>query len=170
MTKSLWHSATEQLGGHFDWTATLAASDLAASDQNFGYRTEGSPSKVTVTNATQEVTVTRASLREYAALQRARYLRAPRAEKHALLNEVVAVASLHRKAAIRLLRRPPRPPGSRPRSGRPRRYGPAVAAAAQLLSEATGHIGPHRWHPFLPELLDRLTRSEIGRASCRERV
>ncbi|MGH7394521.1 MAG: integrase catalytic domain-containing protein [Candidatus Methylomirabilales bacterium] len=103
--------------------------------------------------------MTRASLREYAALQRARYLRAPRAEKHALLNEVVAVTGLHRKGAIRLLRRPPRPPTSRPRSGRPRVYGSAVAAAAQLLSEATGHIGPQRWHPFLPELLDRLTQS-----------
>ena len=107
--------------------------------------------------------MTRASLREYAAVQRERYLRAPRAEKHRLLTEVVAVTGLHRKAAIRLLRRPPRPATSRPRSGRPRRCGPAVAAAAQLLSEATGHIGPHRWHPFLPELLDRLTRSgDVG--------
>jgi hypothetical protein len=105
------------------------------------------------------VTVTRASLREYAAVQRDRYLRAPRTEKHRLLTEVVAVTGLHRKAAIRLLRRAPGPVGSRPRSGRPRRYGPAVAAAAQVLSEATGHIGPHRWHPFLPELLDRLTQS-----------
>jgi hypothetical protein len=90
--------------------------------------------------------VTRASVREYAAVQRERYLRAPRAEKHRRLNEVVAVTGRHRKAAIRLLRRPLRPPTSRPRSGRPRRYGPAVAAAAQLLSEATGDIGPHRWH------------------------
>src|SRR3990172_1824140 len=134
-------------------------SDRAASDQNFGYQTEGSPSKVTVTNASQEVTVTRAGLREYAAVQRERYLGARRAEKHRLLNEVVAVTGLHRKAAIRLLRRPPRPPPSPPRPGHPRRYAPAVATAAQLLSEATGHIGPHRWHPFLPELLDRLTRS-----------
>jgi hypothetical protein len=94
--------------------------------------------------------VTRAGLREYAAVQRERYLGARRADKHRLLNEVVAVTGLHRKAAIRLLRRPRRPPGGRPRSGRPRVYGPAVAAAAQLLSEATGHIGPHRWHLSLP--------------------
>ena len=60
--------------------------------------------------------MTRASLREYAAVQRERYLRAPRAEKHRLLNEVVAVTGLHRKAAIRLLRRPLRPATSRPRS------------------------------------------------------
>jgi hypothetical protein len=98
-------------------------------------------------------------LREYAAVQRERYLRAPRAEKRELLDEVVAVSGLHRKAAIRLLHRPPRPPGHRPRAGRPRVYGPAVAVVAQVLSEATGHIGPHRWHPLLPELLDRLTQS-----------
>ena len=103
--------------------------------------------------------MTRASLREYAGVQRERYLHAPRAEKHRLLNEVVAVAGLHRKAAIRLLRRAPGPTVRRPRAGRPRQYGPAVATATKLLSEATGHIGPHRWHPFLPELLDRLTQS-----------
>jgi len=102
--------------------------------------------------------VTRASLREYAAVQRERYLRAPRREKGALLDEVVAVTHLHRKAAIRLLRRPPRPPTARSRVGRPRRYGPAVAQAVEVLWQATGHIGSHRLHPFVPELLDRLTR------------
>ena len=101
--------------------------------------------------------MTRASLREYAAVQRERYLPAPRAEKHRLLNEVVAVTGLHRKAAIRLLRRRPGPGDACPR-GRPRVYGPAVAAAAQVLWQATGHIGPHRLHPFVPELLDRLLR------------
>jgi hypothetical protein len=77
--------------------------------------------------------VTRASLREYAAVQRERYLRAPRAEKHRLLTEAVAVTGLHRKAAIRLLRRPLRPGTSRPRSGRPRRYGPAVAVVPTVM-------------------------------------
>ena len=52
--------------------------------------------------------MTRASLREYAAVQRERYQYAPRAEKHRLLDEVVAVTGFHRKAAIRLLRRAPR--------------------------------------------------------------
>jgi hypothetical protein len=83
---------------------------------------------------------------------------ATRAEKGALLDEVVAVTGLHRKAAIRLLRRTPRAPTARSRAGRPRRYGPAVAAAVEVLWQATGHIGPHRLHPFVPELLDRLTR------------
>ncbi len=102
--------------------------------------------------------MTRPSLREYAAVQRERYLAAPRAEKSKLLNEVVAVTGLHRKAAIRLLRRAARTPTARSRAGRPRVYGAAVAQAAEILWQATGHIGPHRLHPFVPELLDRLTR------------
>ena len=102
--------------------------------------------------------MTRPSLREYAALQRERYVVATRAEKGALLDEVVAVTGLHRKAAIRLLRRVPRAPAARSRAGRPRRYGPAGAAAGEVLWQATGHIGPHRLPPFVPELLDRLTR------------
>lgn len=112
-----------------------------------------------VTNSeVREVSVTRASLREYATVQRERYLVAPRAEKSALLDEVVAVTGLHRKAAIRLLRRAPKGPTVRSRAGRPRIYGPAVTAAIEVLWQATGHIGPHRLHPFVPELLDRLTR------------
>ncbi len=100
--------------------------------------------------------MTRASLREYAAVQRERYLRATRAEKRQLLDEVVAVAGIHRKAAIRLLRRRPRALAARPSGGRPRHYGAAVAAAAAVLWQASGRIGAHRLHPFLAELLDRL--------------
>jgi len=102
--------------------------------------------------------VTRASLREYAAAQRMRYQQASRAEKHRLLDEIVTVTGIHRKAAIRLLRRAPRPPGARAPGGRPRRYGPEVAAGAAVLWQASGRVGAHRLHPFVPELLDRLTR------------
>jgi hypothetical protein len=102
--------------------------------------------------------VTRASLREYAALQRERYRQATRAEKGRLLDEVVAVAGIHRKAAIRLLRRAPRRRASPGPGGRPRAYGPPVAAAAEVLWQASGRIGAHRLHPFVPELLDRLLR------------
>jgi hypothetical protein len=100
--------------------------------------------------------VTRASLREYAAVQRERYLQGTRAEKRELLDEVVAVTGIHRKAAIRLLRRAPRPRGTPGPGGRPREYGPAVAAAAEVLWQASGRIGAHRLHPFVPELLARL--------------
>jgi hypothetical protein len=102
--------------------------------------------------------VTRASLREYAAVQRERYRHAPRAEKHRLLDEVVAVSGLHRKAAIRLLRRAPRARPTPGPGGRPREYGPEVAAAAEVLWQATGRIGAHRLHPFVPELLERLAQ------------
>jgi hypothetical protein len=102
--------------------------------------------------------VTRASLREYAAVQHARYLQATRAEKQQLLDEVVAVTGIHRKAAIRLLRRPPRSATAGPRGGRPRAYGPEVATAAAVLWQASGRIGAHRLHPFVSELLERLTR------------
>jgi hypothetical protein len=102
--------------------------------------------------------VTRASLREYAAVQRPRYQQATRAEKRRLLDEVVAVTGIHRKAAIRLLRRAPRPRPSPGPGGRPRTYGPEVAAAAAILWQASGRIGAHRLHPFVPDLVDRLAR------------
>jgi hypothetical protein len=102
--------------------------------------------------------VTRASLREYAAVQRPRYQQATRAEKRRLLDEVVAVTGIHRKAAIRLLRRAPRPRPSPGSGGRPRTYGPEVAAAAAILWRASGRIGAHRLHPFVPDLVDRLAR------------
>ena len=100
--------------------------------------------------------MTRASLREYASVQRARYTLATRAEKRQLLDEIVAVTGIHRKAAIRLLRRIPRPRSTPGPGGRPRAYGPEVAATAEVLWQATGRIGAHRLQPFVPELLDRL--------------
>src|SRR5215470_18671400 len=131
-----------------------------ASTQNSGYRTAPRGSEVTVTHAAEEGTVTRTSVLEYATRQRARYEQADRRQKHTLLNEIVAVTGMHRKAVIRLLRRPPRsgPPPSR--AGRPRQYGPEVAAAVETLWQASGRIGAHRLHPFVPELLDRLLRCD----------
>jgi len=102
--------------------------------------------------------VTRASLREYATVQRERYRRGTRAEKRQLLDEVVAVTGIHRKAAIRRLRRAPRPRATPGPGGRPRVYGPAVAAAAAVLWQASGRIGAHRLQPFVPELLERLVQ------------
>jgi hypothetical protein len=66
------------------------------------------------------------------------------------------VTGLHRKAAIRLLRRAPRPRPTPGPGGRPREYGPAIAGAAEVLWQASGRIGAHRLHPFVPDLLDRL--------------
>jgi hypothetical protein len=103
--------------------------------------------------------VTRASLREYAARQRERYHTLTRRDdKRQLLDEMVAVTKMHRKAVIRLLRRALRPPRAASRAGRPASYGPAVAQGAAILWQAAGRIGAHRLHPFVPELLDRLTQ------------
>ena len=108
--------------------------------------------------------MTRASLREYAAVQRERYRQATRAEKRQLLDEVVAVTGIHRKAAIRLLRRQPRPRATPGPGGRPRTYGPAGAATAEVRWQASGRIGAQRLHPFVPELRDRLLRyGELSR-------
>jgi hypothetical protein len=74
------------------------------------------------------------------------------------VDELVTVTGMHRKAAIRLRRGAPRPPTGPSRAGRPRRYGPDVAAAAEVLWQASGRIGAHRRHPFVGELLERLIR------------
>ena len=103
--------------------------------------------------------MTRTSIHEYAAAQRDRYARSPRKEKGRILDEVVAVTGYHRKAAIRLLHRPPCGRPMRRRSGRPRVYGPTEAAAVQVVWDAAGEIGATRLHPFVPELLDRLAAS-----------
>ena len=101
--------------------------------------------------------MTRASIREYLTTQRKRYGVLSRGERQALLDEIVAVTGYHRKAAIRALREVPRRPASGRRVGRPRRYGPEVAVAAEVLWEAAGQIGAKRLHPFVAELLQRLT-------------
>jgi hypothetical protein len=101
--------------------------------------------------------VTRRSVREYLARQRGRYVATPRAERGRLLDEIAAVTGYHRKAIIRALG-PGRPPARGGRAvGRPRRYGPGVAAAAEVLWEAAGQIGAKRLQPFVGELLERLT-------------
>lgn len=100
--------------------------------------------------------MTRTSIHEYVATQRARYLQASRRGKRGILDEVVAVTGYHRKAALRRLHHPPRAPSPAARPGRPRQYGPEVVTAAQVLWEASGEIGAVRLQPFLPELLDRL--------------
>lgn len=100
--------------------------------------------------------MTRTSIHEYVAAQRPRYLAAARSTKRRILDEVVAVTGYHRKAALRRLHRPPRATPREARTGRPRVYGPDVAAAAQVLWDACGEIGAVRLQPFVPELLDRL--------------
>ena len=79
--------------------------------------------------------MTRGGLREFLDTIRPRYLRAGRRDKSRILDETQKVTGLHRKALIRSLRNQTArvSPG---RVGRPRRYGPAAAAAKKRLSIA----------------------------------
>ena len=98
------------------------------------------------------------AVREYAATMRQRYRAVRRrTEKGRLLDEFCAVTGYHRKAAVRLLGREPE---RRPRRGRPRQYGSAVAGALHRLWEASGQLGSKRLAPFLPELVAVLERHQ----------
>ncbi|MDD5264115.1 MAG: hypothetical protein PHU43_04670, partial [Candidatus Bipolaricaulis sp.] len=69
--------------------------------------------------------MTRTSVEELAEALRPRYAKARRSEKSKILDEFVAVAGVHRKAAIRRLRHARRRSGKR--RGRPRVYTPDIA-------------------------------------------
>ena len=97
----------------------------------------------------------RVSIRQYIARQQHRYLRAARAEKRRMLDEVTAVTGYHRKSAVRLLSgRHRQALGGR--VGRPVVYGPDVTAAARVVHEAAGGIGARRLYPFVGEMASRL--------------
>jgi hypothetical protein len=77
---------------------------------------------------------------------------ANRAKRSALVTEVVAVTGYHRKAVIRLLRRPERPATKR-RKGRPVRYGPRVVGALRTIWQAAGYPWSARLRALLPRWL-----------------
>jgi hypothetical protein len=87
--------------------------------------------------------------REYLARMRERYEGAKdKAAKSRLLDEVGEVTGYHRKAVIRLLRRPAGPRGRR--CGRPVRYGPTVIGALRRIWEAAGYPWSVRLQALLP--------------------
>jgi hypothetical protein len=98
--------------------------------------------------------MTRGSIREYAAAVRERYRAAGKREQGRILDEFCRTTGYHRKAAIRLLNRPPTWPGRR--RGPPPRYGPEVAHALYQVWEAADRICAKRLAPFLPELVAQL--------------
>src|SRR5215217_5137598 len=102
----------------------------------------------------------RASVEEYAAAVRERYLGSRKTEKARLLTEFCQTTGYHRKAAIRLLRRPLQPlPTSAPRPpGRPRQYDGAVTTALQQVWELSDRLCSQRLVDFLPTLLPVLER------------
>jgi len=87
--------------------------------------------------------------REYLAGVRDRYPAANRAKRSQLVSEVVANTGYHRKAVIRLLRRPERPTTTR-RKGRPVRYGPRVVGALRVIWQAAGYPWSARLRALLP--------------------
>jgi len=105
----------------------------------------------------KEVEVTRGSILEYAEALRNRYYRASKKEKGKMLDEFTQVTGLHRKAAIRLLRRHAQPATSK-RRGRKRRYGVRTAEALRAVWEASDRLCSRRLKPFLPEMIKVLRR------------
>jgi hypothetical protein len=101
--------------------------------------------------------MTRGSITEYVEAIRGRYLGVSRKEKGRILDEFTNVTDLHRKAAIRLLRRRGQAKVNR-RRGRPRCYGHDVVSALRVVWEATDRLCSKRLHPFLPEVLVSLKR------------
>ena len=89
--------------------------------------------------------------REYLARMRERYEMATRAAKSRLLDEVCEVTGYHRKAVIRLLRRPRS--RRRRRRGRPVRYGPTVVGTLRRIWEAAGYPWSVRLQALLPTWL-----------------
>ena len=99
--------------------------------------------------------VTESARREYAAVMRARYRVADRPTRSRLLDEYCRTTGCHRKAAIRRLRRPPRPP--RQARGRPAQYVPReLAAILERAWLASDQLSGKLLRPILPALLTAL--------------
>lgn len=88
---------------------------------------------------------------------RPRYLKAEREEKGRILDEFVAVTGMHRKAAIRRMRTPPRK-GGRERRGRPKKYTGSAVAALGCIWHVCGCICGKRLKPILDDMVDSLER------------
>lgn len=99
--------------------------------------------------------MTYGSIREYTTAMLKRYLTARKREKTKLLSEFCAVTGYHRKAAVRLLRRPP---AGKDRRGRSSRYGLPAVQALRKVWEASDRLCSKRLAPFIPELVAALER------------
>jgi hypothetical protein len=103
--------------------------------------------------------MTHDSIREWVEALRPRYLKASKSEKAVILGEFCSTTHYHRKAAIRLLNRVPREPGSSKRRGRPPTYvAPDLKRCLHILWRASGYVCSKRLEPFMGELLDCLMR------------
>lgn len=95
-------------------------------------------------------------MHDYADAVRGRYVAASRKAKGEMLDEFVRVTGYHRKAAIRVLGGARK---ARNRSrGRDCEYGSDTGAALKELWEASDRLCSRRLQPFIPELIEVLTR------------
>ncbi len=96
--------------------------------------------------------------KELAEAVRDRYRPATRVEKSKILDEFVALTSLHRKHPVRVLNRPAGTASPRRASARVPVYDGAVAVALTILWEASDRICGKRLAPLLPVLIPALER------------
>ena len=85
------------------------------------------------------------SVQEYALEMRKRYRNATKKEKSQILNEFVTVTGYHRKAAIRLLLKPPRT--VRHKRGPTAQY-TQILEPLKTIWEASDHLCSKRLQPF----------------------
>jgi hypothetical protein len=97
------------------------------------------------------------SKRELIATIRPRYLKANKAGKEQILNEFIATTGYHRKSAIRVLNRDPKPKGLK-RPGRQKVYWGEVVQVLEQIWDICGRICSKRLQPFLPEIVTILER------------
>ena len=101
--------------------------------------------------------MTRSSILEYVKAMWPRYLKANKREKGKMLDEFTLVTGIHRKAAIRMLRRQDRTREGRKR-GRKKEYGPELIAVLEVVWEASNRLCSKRLQPFIPEMVRVLRR------------
>jgi hypothetical protein len=98
-----------------------------------------------------------ATRRELIEAVAARYRAATRDEKKGILDEFVKVSGFHRKHAIRVLKRSPRPETGEPRQ-RARIYNEAVREALTIVWEAADRICGKRLRQVIAGLIDAMER------------
>lgn len=103
-----------------------------------------------------EAKMSQHSKRELVQRIQPRYLKADRKEKTKILNEFVANTGLHRKAAIRSLRRHSRP--SKEYRGRRKTYTGSVVAALAQIWRICGCICGKRLQPILGDMVTSLEK------------
>lgn len=95
------------------------------------------------------------SKRELLETIRPRYLKANKASKERILDELVASTGYHRKYAIRVLKHGSKPQGLK-KPGRKKEYQGEVVTALTQIWEICGRICSKRLKPFLPEIVEVL--------------